>query len=403
MTELRLEDTLQAIHDERSDLPDAPTVSSQLLGVPLRDVPQERRWLPGWLTGTSRTLFGGARLAAAAVVVGLFGAVLLLGLLPAIDDDPAATPTPTPIESPEPTPSDLLEAAPVTGRADPGSDVGDGSRHSEGDVTYSEDAWYTQAWEADDARLTGEATIRYDSHDYVQLDFALAGGLVELETAAGRWRGDARSLSAADDATTTMLLHGEDAYEGLTAYVVVAQHADDPPTFDAAVFPGEMPEHVPDWDAAPSPAPMRAATAQDLEPAVVTGSALFTQVWAGGARFWDGSRIVGEGQFEEYVFVADDARLTGDFLSMFDYIYYEKLGVYVADGHTVLDTADGRWTGDFTFVGGEALENVATSTLRGEGPYEGLTATLVLDILAEPRTFTAAIIEGDPPAGPDPN
>lgn len=53
------------------------------------------------------------------------------------------------------------------------------------------------------------------------------------------------------------------------------------------------------------------------------------------------------------------------------------------------------------FVGGEALSNIATATLHGEGVYEGLTATLMVDQGTQPSLFTAGIVEGDLPALPE--
>mgnify|MGYP001817615514 CR=1 FL=1 len=409
MTEMRLEDTLQAIHDERLDLPDAPTVSAQILSIPLQDVPQERRWLPGWLGGTSRTLFGSVKLAAAAVVVALFGAVLLLGVLSTTDDEPAATPTPAPTESAEPESSEIFAPAPVTGQGDFGSSGSNwrspvqqkhGSRSWEDGVTRYDDAWYTLGWEADDPRLTGEATIRHNAHDYESLGLLLSSGVVELATADGRWTGEVDSLLAGDLAKTTILLSGEGAYEGLTAYVMMDENDDEPPTFSAAVFPGEMPEHV--AKVAASPAPFEEGGDVDMGPAVVTGTASHPLKWGGGSRGWDGSRVVGTDQYEVYEFEASDPRLSGELSSTFDFIFYENLGVYVADGDSTLETADGRWSGDFSFVGGESLANVATVTLHGEGAYEGLSAWLVMDQDAG-RKFAAGIVNGDLPTPPDPN
>lgn len=38
-----------------------------------------------------------------------------------------------------------------------------------------------------------------------------------------------------------MIMHGQEAYEGLTAYVVVDEESG-PISFSAVIFPGDMPE-----------------------------------------------------------------------------------------------------------------------------------------------------------------
>ncbi len=50
-----------------------------------------------------------------------------------------------------------------------------------------------------------------------------------------------------------MLLTSTDEYEGLSAYVAVVEDDDEPPRFRAAVFPGEMPEHLAGAAATPAP------------------------------------------------------------------------------------------------------------------------------------------------------
>ncbi len=98
----------------------------------------------------------------------------------------------------------------------------------------------------------------------------------------------------------------------------------------------------------------------------MTGTAGHPLSSAGASRQWDGTRVVGIDQYEVWTLEASDPRLSGALLSVFDLIFYEDLGVYVADGHSKLETAEGRWSGEFTFVGGEALANVAIVSLTAK-------------------------------------
>ena len=105
--------------------------------------------------------------------------------------------------------------------------------------------------EMDDPRLTGTITgaFNVDVHkasdfvDIVAQTFAL-----RIENEAGSWSGQGTTV-VHDGATVpedealrldTLLLTGADAYEGLSAYLVV-DGTEDPPTVEGVIFAGEMP------------------------------------------------------------------------------------------------------------------------------------------------------------------
>ena len=95
-------------------------------------------------------------------------------------------------------------------------------------------------WEASDPRLSGSSTYTGNWQRYNAAGFQVEAATRVLENDAGRWVGTATALAGHNFNTDTVILHGEGAYEGLTAYVLMDWHTD-PTTFTAAIFAGEMP------------------------------------------------------------------------------------------------------------------------------------------------------------------
>jgi hypothetical protein len=106
-------------------------------------------------------------------------------------------------------------------------------------------------FEMDDPRLTGTATgaFNVDVHkvsDFIDIVSQMMAGRIENE--AGSWSGQGTSVFHGgatipeDEAfqLDTWLLTGADAYEGLSAYLVV-DGTEDSPTVEGVVFAGEMP------------------------------------------------------------------------------------------------------------------------------------------------------------------
>lgn len=106
-------------------------------------------------------------------------------------------------------------------------------------------------FEMDDPRLTGTVTLAFNVDVHKVSDFidvvpvALA---LRLENEAGSWSGQGTGASHGggeipqDEAfqLDTWLLTGADAYEGLSAYLIV-DPTEDPPTVEGVIFAGGMP------------------------------------------------------------------------------------------------------------------------------------------------------------------
>jgi hypothetical protein len=95
-------------------------------------------------------------------------------------------------------------------------------------------------WEASDPRLSGTETYTGNWRRFATAGFNVQASTRVVENADGRWVGTATALPGPDYETDTVILHGEDAYEGLTAYALIDFRVF-PIEFVAAIFPGEMP------------------------------------------------------------------------------------------------------------------------------------------------------------------
>jgi hypothetical protein len=106
-------------------------------------------------------------------------------------------------------------------------------------------------FEMDDPRLTGTATLAVNVDVHKASDFIDIGSqalAMRIENETGSWSGQGTS-GFHNGATIpegeafqldTWLLTGADAYEGLSAYLVV-DGSEDPPTVEGVIFAGEMP------------------------------------------------------------------------------------------------------------------------------------------------------------------
>ena len=105
----------------------------------------------------------------------------------------------------------------------------------------------SHAWEASDPRLSGrEAYLK--TFDYYPPGFDVDATTRVLENDSGRWVGTGvgmENVFISTDvprlSTATVILHGEDAYEGLTAYLLMDEGTSGSATFTGVIFPGEMP------------------------------------------------------------------------------------------------------------------------------------------------------------------
>jgi hypothetical protein len=102
---------------------------------------------------------------------------------------------------------------------------------------------FTHRWEASDPRLSGTSTYTGSWLEYPSAELGVDATTRVVENDEGRWVGTSTALTGPDISTGTVILRGEGAYEGLTAYVLMDWHPLLTPqaTFTAAIFPGEMP------------------------------------------------------------------------------------------------------------------------------------------------------------------
>jgi hypothetical protein len=141
--------------------------------------------------------------------------------------------------------ADSMAPAYVTGTVADGGGGSRGTTTSADGFTRIDGYESTNLWEASDPRLNGTAFHTGNWQRYGAAGFQVEAGTRVLENDGGRWVGTTTALARGDLAsgevnTDTMVLHGEDAYDGLTAYVLM-DWTSSPTSFAAAVFPGEMP------------------------------------------------------------------------------------------------------------------------------------------------------------------
>jgi hypothetical protein len=115
---------------------------------------------------------------------------------------------------------------------------------SHGKISMMEDVvirtgWdISNRWEASDPRLSGTSDELSTWHRYPGFDVISTSLAVENE--GGRWVGTSTGMGDIGSFTDAAVLHGEGAYEGLTAFLIIEWV---PPSgsFIGAIFPGGMP------------------------------------------------------------------------------------------------------------------------------------------------------------------
>ncbi len=110
-----------------------------------------------------------------------------------------------------------------------------------------EDMRISMRVDADDDRLDGTGSVRYNSSKY-PFPVEVSAGIYDFANEGGRWVG---TMTAFVEPTMgidrdTVILSGEGAYEGLSAYLLI-DWSSLPADFIGAIFPGEMPPY-PDED-----------------------------------------------------------------------------------------------------------------------------------------------------------
>jgi len=148
---------------------------------------------------------------------------------------------------------DSMAPAMVTGTATMTSHVSNGTfEYLDNGATLESGQHFIHEWEASDPRLSGTSTFIANWQRFARANVQVDQTVRVVENGDGRWVGTGTDLWAGDGNknTETVILHGEDAYEGLTAYVIMSWEPPGAPqaSFVAAIFPGEMPP-VPDLPA----------------------------------------------------------------------------------------------------------------------------------------------------------
>jgi hypothetical protein len=144
---------------------------------------------------------------------------------------------------------ELMRPAYVTGSVpslvftSPGSDTTGVGRFA------SEGVGQTQTWEADDPRLSGEATYTGNWRLYGDpYEVGVEAGRWTITNDDGTWAGTSTAVEAREPATwepkvymETLILDGQGGYDGLTAYLLI-DGSPDPKVFQGIIFPDTMAE-----------------------------------------------------------------------------------------------------------------------------------------------------------------
>lgn len=213
---------------------------------------QAKTTSPRWRFRMSSTI----KFAAAGTVLAVFGAALLLAVpggtspndgivAPPGAEDTSAAPSSTSIDGESETPAWFTAS------------IGDSLPSGMPDVSYEVGVEYLRGLEregpieATDPRLTG-SLVRVLNADTYQVspteDVMVQTDLWRIETEQGTWLGESTGLShfgeIADEAATeigTVVLTGDGAYEGLSAYLFVDWAPEVGADVQGAIFAGEMP------------------------------------------------------------------------------------------------------------------------------------------------------------------
>ena len=117
----------------------------------------------------------------------------------------------------------------------------------EEDFRRMEDMVISLRVDADDDRLDGAGSARYNSSKY-PFPVEVSTGIYDFANEDGRWVGTYHAFVEPTMGIDrdTVILTGEGAYDGLSAYLLI-DWSSLPAEFIGAIFPGEMPPY-PDQD-----------------------------------------------------------------------------------------------------------------------------------------------------------
>ena len=164
-----------------------------------------------------------------ALGIGSLGPGLLTGGTPAaVSDAPSPSASPT-------------EPVAVTGSMTSWDVQSYGSTVTEDGIYWSEGPWWTITWEASDPRLSGQGTRSANWNESVTTGTGIGTSTYVLVNPDGRWLGSGSFAQAEGEMSEMVVLHGEGAYDGLTASVFHQTDFSSPHTFAGVIFPGEPP------------------------------------------------------------------------------------------------------------------------------------------------------------------
>jgi hypothetical protein len=224
MDDQPLDETLRHIHQDRTRLPDPAELHQRVMAIPATH-PQRHHRTSLLPSGRTPSVLSTFRFAAAAAVVALFGGFLLSGILTSPRGEEAAPAVATASSSPTSAPARVVVDVRWSSYSDLGTVVQPGSAYG-----LIDGATGSMTWDATDSRLSGVAT--YSGRQYVYPELYGDGLDVAVWTVTndeGTWRGESRGIDSfdADSNVATVILTGEAAYEGLTAYLTWGRVSED--------------------------------------------------------------------------------------------------------------------------------------------------------------------------------
>ena len=137
----------------------------------------------------------------------------------------------------------------VTGAVERVREVSPGTTASDAGVSRTEGQQTINRWIASDPRLSGEETVTANWHRYLSSDITVpeigVGSMTRvLVNDDGRWVGPAGfafDMGITPDQRDIVVMRGEGAYQGLTAFIVMNLEGTGYAPFVGAIVPGEMP------------------------------------------------------------------------------------------------------------------------------------------------------------------
>jgi hypothetical protein len=139
-----------------------------------------------------------------------------------------------------------MDGAAVTGTASWLRELSAGTESSADGIVAVEDVVHVHSWTASDPRLGGDLTYTGNWLFDEDEGNSIQSGTYELTNDGGRWLGEATAYSsdALGADLDVVVFTGREAYEGLTAYVVIDWSSDDVSgeNFKGVIFPSAMPE-----------------------------------------------------------------------------------------------------------------------------------------------------------------